>query len=438
MVIVVLDEFIARMQRHGSTSSETRRNQSDMIMNATFRRDVAYQQVLVTHLPSNMKNKPFDAKYLVHTYYSITGDNIDYYLEFRPHVKLPIGSYVDVKDDAGKLQRWMIVARDDRPQFPQHYILKCNWVLKWIHNGVNYECLGVKRTQNSYNSGVWTDYLTTTVENQTKFWFPTTQLTQTVGYDTRVLINDEGRVVPIAWRVSKVEDTSPVGITKLTFTQEVAILHSDCGKYGLADYCKCEDHTKPKPEICANCPYEPPVYIDAGLTNPVEPEIHGEIIVNGSSRNLRVNGSARRFQAFFRNNNGEHLNHMPLWKVVYLDNDAMLCSVDLRFDYRQTDGNNKYYEWDVALAPDCPSGITLSLKYDDVDATSSSVDGCFIRCYKNNNEIFGIHVEPDATDLDVVYLRVLQLYNMVGKTLRISATNDQGVYYADIDMKVVS
>lgn len=436
--MTVFDEFIARMQRHGSTSSMTRRNQSDMIMNATFKRDVAYQQVLVTHLPSGMKNKKYDAKYLVHTYYSITGDNIDYYLEFRPHVKLPIGSYVDVKDDSGERHRWMIVARDDRPQFPQHYILKCNWTLKWIHNGVNYECLGVKRTQNSYNSGVWTDYLTTTVENQTKFWFPTTPLTQTVGYDTRVLINDVGRVVPIAWRVSKIEDTSPVGITKLTFTQEVAVLHSDCGKYGLADYCKCEDHTKPKPEICANCPYEEPTYIDAGLTAPSQPEVHGEIIVNGSSRTLRVNGSNRRFQASFMDSSGASINHMPIWKVECLDNDNVICSINLHFDYRNGDGNNKYYEWDVELASDCPEDITLSLKYDNVSATTSSVDGCFIRCLNNDSEVFGIHVEPDAENLDAVYLRVLQLYNMVGKTLRISATNDQGQYYADVDMRVVS
>lgn len=73
---------------------------------------------------------------------------------FRPHVKIPIGSYVDVPDDTGTLQRWLVIINDNQPQFPMYYILKCNWVLKWVYEGKVYKCECVQRTQSSYNSGL--------------------------------------------------------------------------------------------------------------------------------------------------------------------------------------------------------------------------------------------------------------------------------------------
>ena len=64
----------------------------------------------------------------------------------------------------------------------------------------------------------------TSPEDQTIMWLPTTHYTQTLSYNQRVLINDDGRRVPIAWELSKVLDTIPVGITRLTFKQVQADL----------------------------------------------------------------------------------------------------------------------------------------------------------------------------------------------------------------------
>ena len=82
-------------------------------MDATFTRDIAFRKCYIQdkdtifpeqtlesyrkaksvyagksqYDPKKMKGfKPIDAKYLVHTYYSISGDTIDYYLQFRPNV----------------------------------------------------------------------------------------------------------------------------------------------------------------------------------------------------------------------------------------------------------------------------------------------------------------------------------------------------------------
>lgn len=197
------DLFKNRMMLQGSNMGEVLKRQSDKIMDATFTRDIAYRKCYIQdkgtifpdqtlegyvkakavfqgkerYSPMKLKGfKPIDCKYFVNKYYSISGDSVDYLLQFRPleHGRNPnvrVGAFVFVPDDLGVYNLWLIVARDDRPQFPQFYILKCNLLLKWeieekdwplfegkhVDTG-SYVAWAVQRTQSSYNSGVWTDY----------------------------------------------------------------------------------------------------------------------------------------------------------------------------------------------------------------------------------------------------------------------------------------
>lgn len=145
------DKFRARHQRSGEIMSQALRDQSDMIKNATFDRDPAYRKVYVN-------GQAVDAKYLVHTYKSITTNDMpDFYLEFRPGVYYPVGTYVDIPNRDNKYERWLIVTIDDRPQFPLHYVLKCNWTLQWVCDGKIYSQLVVLRSRSSYSSGIWRD-----------------------------------------------------------------------------------------------------------------------------------------------------------------------------------------------------------------------------------------------------------------------------------------
>ena len=147
------DAFKRRHQMSGASMSQAMVNQSDMIMNATFDRDPAFKKVCID-------GKYVDAKYKVHAYTSLSsGDSVDYYLQFRPGVYYEPGTYVDIPNRDGNYERWLIVLKDDLPQFPLHYVLKTNWTLKWALDGKIYSCLGVHRTQLSYNSGLWTDKL---------------------------------------------------------------------------------------------------------------------------------------------------------------------------------------------------------------------------------------------------------------------------------------
>lgn len=376
------------MERNGASLSETKNRQADKIMDATFKRDLAYRRVRVTHAPSKIFNQEMDGKFLVNKYYSLTGDNIDYFLQLRPHIRIPIGSYVDIKNGDGVFERWLVVADDDRPNFFQYYILKCNWELKWVKDDVVYKCLGVKRTQNSYNSGVWTSYLTTTVENQTKFWMPTTHLTQLVDYDNRMLINDEGRKIPIAWNVTKVEDTSPVGITKLTFAQQVADLDHDCTLLGIASYCKFNGS-------CSDCPLKEPKYIDAAIQLK-KPPVKSEAIVaiNGKDNTIRVNGLSKTLSAKFLEDGHELTNITSInWKIELIEKDNVLESVP----------------------------ITIVDGVMSVDGIEDS-DGTYrIDRFYNGREILGINIGNDGNKITI---RCHKLYSMVGQFLRIYAECD--------------
>jgi hypothetical protein len=58
----------------------------------------------------------------------------------------------------------------------------------------------------------------------------------TIGYNQRFLISDEKRFPPICYQTSKIEDTQPLGLTKLKFTQETFNPTTDNYELMLADY----------------------------------------------------------------------------------------------------------------------------------------------------------------------------------------------------------
>lgn len=226
----MLDLYKKRLLVRGKHMGEVLKKQSDIIMDKTFKNDIAYRVCYID-------GKPVDAKYIVYTYYSISKDAVDYHLQFRPGVHYPIGTYVDVPDDTNTYNRWLIVGRSDEPQFVKYNILKCNWTFKWIKNDVIYEQLGVLRKRNSYNSGLWTDYYSTSPENQDQFILPTNPITQTLSYNMRLLISDN-QIEPIAWEISKIEDTMPVGITYFTIKQDLYNPNIDNKELMIADYYK--------------------------------------------------------------------------------------------------------------------------------------------------------------------------------------------------------
>ena len=426
----MFDQYRSRMMSQGGQMGKSLKRQSDVIMDATFTRDIAYRKCYIqdkdVHFPEQtiegyrkaksvyagkseydpkrMKGfKPIDAKYLVKSYYSISGDTIDYYLQFRPnaHGKNPnirVGAYVFIPDDLGVYNLWLIVARDDRPQFPQFYVLRCDFVAKWYiseSDRINYEGVhvdtgtyfawAVARIQSSYNSGIWTDYLTTSVENQKKIWLPTNSDTQTVIYNEHITISNNP-LRRTSWEVTKVIDTEPIGLTKITLAQQLEYSSRD-------DLCWVNTTSNQLSDTEHGVDYD---FFQQRTNDKVqhaptdEQVVHNSIIsFSGVKPNLKCGGSYKTFTANFYNN-GKLTEYTPYWSVSYVKDGVEVCAV--RFDYSKDD-------------------LVVNGNF-NVSSDRKVVFG---------EDIFGIQYAYNAEKPSELKIRCLSILNMVGGKLVIRA-----------------
>jgi hypothetical protein len=235
--------------------------QSDMIMEATWDSDLDaktayfYSQKYDDEFeksddlhPELSKTKiPVKVKLFEMEYNSLSKDEVAWHLIFQPSFDyhqvipyydedfakvtksmFPIGLYLDYPDSKGIYHRWLVVGqyRYYGNQFPSYQVLPADYKLQWIFERKKYECWGVLRSQNSYNSGVWTDYKTTEPENQKIIWMPYNDKTVNIFYDQRVAIS-EPRKEPVVWKCTKVEDMNVRGIIRITWAQDQWNEHTD-------------------------------------------------------------------------------------------------------------------------------------------------------------------------------------------------------------------
>lgn len=246
----MLDSYRLRMAALGSYEGEAMRRNAQNIMDASWTRDPATKPVYVKWVDSGLPlidddDIPVYAKYNVKSYHNITGDEISYLLQFRlddmrNNQNIKVGAYVQILNEMDEPEWWLIVHQDDRTQFRQFSILKCTWTYKWVSRigGKRrvYECLGAPRKQNSYNSGVWLDYVSQTVENQEVMWLPTNNDTRTILYDTKFLKSSPGRYPALKWTVTKIEDSAVDGISRFTMAQTQFDPAKDNCELMVADY----------------------------------------------------------------------------------------------------------------------------------------------------------------------------------------------------------
>lgn len=447
----MFDSYRDRMMAQGGQMGKALKRQSDMIMDATFTRDIAYRKCYIQdkdfifpeqtiegyrkaksvyagkseYDPKKLSGfKPIDAKYLVNKYFSLSGDTIDYYLQFRPleHGKnenIRVGAYVFIPDDLGVYNLWLIVARDDRPQFPQFYVLRCDFLVKWHisheetirYEGVHvdtgsYYSWAVARIQSSYNSGVWTDYLTTSVENQKKLWLPDNEDTRTITYNEHITIS----INPMrrtAWEVTKYIDTEPAGLVKLTLAQQP--------EYGPSDNLSWVNTTTDElSDINLGNAYDffQPRTNDQGQHTPADEFIADDSIISfsGVKPSLKCGGSYKTYTANFYQNN-EFVDYKPYWNISYFMNDQFVCEI------------NFIYDGDT-LVPDNSGGEFIV--FSDRKIT-----------YKQDNaEVFGIQYSYDAANPSNLKLRSLSILSMIGSKLVITADNEPKTLSASIEVEV--
>ena len=272
----------------------------------------------------NTNKTKIDAKFIIKSYQSMDKDQVEYYLMFRPSqpvrfnegddlyyyetdfrkrygAKFPIGLFVDVPDDRGIYHKWIVCRNEPANQFPKYLILPVNYELTWIEKSNDKRikrrmwcCL---RQQNSYTIGTYTDRYFTHTDNQDKIWLPMNSITEKFWYTSEDSKNM--RVVvsaltehPTVWTVTKVENSMPLGIQKLTiytafWNEHTDYVNLETGEM-YADYFDSEivptdPDTKPTPSPVTN--------ILATITS--------------SASTIKVGGSYRTLNIKLSNDSGE-------------------------------------------------------------------------------------------------------------------------------------
>ena len=201
-----------------------------------------------------------DAKFIITKYSSISSDQVEYHLMFRPSQpnefskndalfyyetdyaskylsEWAIGQYIDIPDDKGVYKKWLIVAKEIANQFVKYSVLPCDYKLCWVENRDNKrikrQMWGCLRDQKSYTSGVWSADITLGLDNVNQIWLPLNDITERIHYlsedneENQRLIISTLKPNPSVWFVSKIQDLNPRGILKLTYKQTVFDEHTD-------------------------------------------------------------------------------------------------------------------------------------------------------------------------------------------------------------------
>lgn len=206
----------------------------------------------------NTTKTPIDAKILVSKYGSIDKDSPTLQCQFKPSQKeyftetdelfymeeyrqkyhlddIFVGMYLDVPDKKKVYHKHLICMKDVEQNFQKYFLLPCDYLLQWIQTKAdkrykrNMWC--VLKSQSSYNSGIWTDNVTSSQQNQELLFIPTNEISDTIYYVSENNNNNQRLIVdipnysienwtPNTWVVSKVERVNVRGRTKLTLYQK--------------------------------------------------------------------------------------------------------------------------------------------------------------------------------------------------------------------------
>lgn len=284
----MFEHYKSRMAHRGANMSEMLRMQSNMVIEQTWDRDPHAFPAYVVKVDRGLpvvtdKHERTYVKFNVDIYQKAGTDEPAYHLQFRHgaekrNPEIGVGSYVYMADEDGNWKWWLILGLDERPEFRQYHIVECNYKLGWVLDGKIYYHLVALRSGSS--GDVDENSYTSTVDGTLSAWMPTTNDSAMVSYNQRFLISDERRTTPLAWEVSKIEDTQPFGITKLKMKQTTFDEVHDNKDLMLANY------------YTSN-------------VEPTEPDIEQElsgtasITFSGTKPTVKVGGSYKTFTPVF-------------------------------------------------------------------------------------------------------------------------------------------
>ena len=354
-------EYKKYLSHCGDTIGQAHKNNSDMIMEQTWDRDVQSKKCYIYDYYhddqpwlrdgmtyENTTKTPIDAKFIMTTTQSLDKDRVTVMLQFRPSQKLrfeqgddlyyyetdyrnryncdfPCGLYCDIPDESGVYHKWIICAKQIGNQFTKYLILPANYRFSWVESNGDKRLIrrvwGATRNQNSYNSGLWTAYYATEIENQFKAILPMNPITEKVFYVNDA--NQNQRLIisamtenPRVWKVSKCEDMlmGDFGLMRLTFVQEAFNRSIDFVDYNATN----PDGSKDVYAMYAN-------YYESSLTPVDEAEsepLLNKCVLSASTNTIKAGGSYKTITANFYDSSGADItNNLSInnWSF-YIDN----------------------------------------------------------------------------------------------------------------------
>lgn len=333
------DEYRMRMSKLGSYMGETMRKQTGLIVDATWANSITARPVCIQYLNTGLPKvytSPDDFEETIWAHfesiktYSVGGNAVDFQLVFRPHEldnhpEIKVGAYVNIPNVHGRPEQWLIVHIAEDNDLIKARILKTNWILKWVADGKIYNCLGVLRGGNADVKGIEDVGYITSVDSTSAIWLPTNYDSRTIGMNTRFLISDEGRIPPLAWIVSRLRDTTPIGLTQVSLNQDVYVAQNDNAELMIADYYAQnilpEEPRGPETDDGISTFRENSTVSDATIT------------YTGAKPTVKVGGSFKTFTATFSNDDVKAKS----WAVVDGVNDVTSGTEDYMIEY---DSNN--------------------------------------------------------------------------------------------------
>ena len=337
------------------TNGRVRKHIADQIMDATFTQDIQYQVgYFFDYYHSMPENRlllegfdpesdpyvtPIDLKFVAHTKQTYDKDEISFHLQFRPgqehsvnyydevfgkryNADFPVGLYCWLRDADDVYRRWLVVGTADRygNQFPMWEVLRCTDVFRWIKDGKYYQFPGVSRSQNSYNSGLWTDYKFTQPEDQAKFALPLNRDTEHLYYNTSLVLDANVLTEPRVWKISKINRTNSKGIAVFTCAQEQANTHTLKADYDedgnvIVWWADWEERVIEPVEAIPNVE---PTEDDYSPT----PSVISEITCSGKAQ-VKVGGSTKTLTVKFTDSDRDPIEFQPgEWNFKIGDEDV--------------------------------------------------------------------------------------------------------------------
>lgn len=255
----------------GETSGDRRISQGEDIFNRTMDSSGNYKQARV--LTENGWEL-VDIRINLHSKTAIGRNDPDRYVQFRPHVHFPIGTYLIIRDEnddelqsyedildwydpknyfghfrkGERSQLWMIANRDDANHFVKYNVLRTNWNFRWMHDGKIENCIGVMRSANSYSGGTHEGDRVVILDDLCNALLPNTYLlygdkcknlglsdTREITYDKRFIVTLNS-LHPTVGKITKIVDMTPQGINSYALRQTEFNPELDNAELVVCDY----------------------------------------------------------------------------------------------------------------------------------------------------------------------------------------------------------